>query len=60
MLKKSRNPMPPEEEDHLVDAVLVRNLATHGLTVEEMKRIMEEIRARWWKRGYDRVEKDLR
>jgi hypothetical protein len=57
--KKPQNSKSIDDGDLPVDPVLLRNLASHGLTAEEMKRIMEEIRAQCWKRGNDRTEKDL-
>jgi hypothetical protein len=47
------------ESERSLDPHFIRSLATHGLTGDEMKRIFQEIRLRWWKKEPRRVRKDL-
>ena len=54
--KKKMNGALDEKDMH---AHFVKNLASHGLTGEELKKILSEFRLRWWKKGERGVGEDL-
>jgi microsomal dipeptidase-like Zn-dependent dipeptidase len=41
------------DSDNSADPEFIKNLATHGLTGEEMKKILEGFRVKWWKKDED-------
>jgi len=43
-----------------LDPCFIKNLVSHGLTGEEMKRILKEIRVIWWRNDENCVRKDIR
>jgi hypothetical protein len=58
-MKRIREKRDRKSKENTVDPHFIRNLATHGLTGEELKRIVEEIRMMRWKKGEDDSRKDL-
>ena len=43
-----------------MDPCFIKSLVSHGLTGEEMKRILKEIRVMWWRKDENSVRKDFR
>jgi hypothetical protein len=59
-MKKRIRKNVPDEADRDHTARLIRNLAVHGMTGHEMKRILREIRVRWWEKGDESQRKESR
>ncbi|MFQ6102869.1 MAG: hypothetical protein ACE5OP_01085 [Candidatus Glassbacteria bacterium] len=58
-MRKPKKEMDGGEKKKNIHAHFVKSLAAHGLTGEELKRILAEFRLRRWRRGERGVGEDL-
>ena|GEM_PF-3310462 len=58
-MKKDETGKDNVTRENNLEPEFIKSLASHGLTGEELKKIVESFRFRWWRRDEDGARKEL-